>query len=324
MALSAVTARAGVDDMAAAANNLLAALDDAQRGKAVYELKADERLNWHFIPKPRNGLPLKEMTSGQRPLAHALLASGMSAQGQAKALSIMSLEQILHDVENRSPKRDPELYYFTIFGKPAADGTWGWRVEGHHLSVNYTFVKGQVAGTPSFFGTNPAEVREGQRKGLRLLGAEEDVARQLVKSLNADQKKAAIYDTKAPKDIITAAERKVKALQPAGLAFARMSPAQKDLTMEVIKLYVGRNRAEMAEKDMDKIRKAGVDKISFAWAGGLERGEGHYYRIQGPTFLLEYDNTQNNANHVHAVWRDFESDFGEDLLRKHYDQSHAK
>jgi hypothetical protein len=309
------------EEMAQAAQRFLAALTPEQRTKATFDFKDDERANWHFIPKARKGLPFKELTPAQRPLAFALLSTGLSQAGYAKATTIMSLEQVLGELEgSKAPfVRDPEMYYLTVFGKPGEK--WGWRVEGHHLSVNFTLPGGQeIADTPSFLGANPAEVRKGPRQGLRVLATEEDLGRKLVKSLDEEQRQVAVMAVAAPKDIITAAERKVKPLEAVGLSFAKMNPEQRALLLQVIQEYVQRVRSEVADKDLEKIRKAGHEKIQFAWAGGLESGQGHYYRVQGPTFLLEYDNTQNDANHIHAVWRDFENDFGEDLLRRHYEQ----
>lgn len=310
-------------EMSDAANNFLAALTPEQKAKAVFELKDDERLNWHFIPRDRKGLPLKEMTTGQRHLATALLASAMSQEGLMKSVTIMSLEDILRDIEQgKGPVRDPERYFFSIFGKPAAQATWGWRVEGHHLALNFTVANGKaVSTTPSFFGSNPGQVREGPRQGLRVLGVEEELGRQLVKSLDESQRKAAVFAETAPKEIITEATRKVSALTPAGLSAAKLTPAQVETLRKLISEYVRRYRTELADEDLRKIEKAGIANVTFAWAGGLEPGTGHYYRVQGPTFLLEYDNTQNNANHVHAVWRDFDGDFGEDLLKAHYQQT---
>lgn len=319
-----VFAHTPAEEMAEAAENFLATLTPAQKEKATFELKSDERLNWHFIPRVRKGLPFKELTPEQRPLAQALLGTGLSQRGYMKANTIMSLEQILRDLEKgRGPARDPEMYFVSIFGKPAAKGTWAWRVEGHHLSLNFTIVNGQfLSVTPSFLGSNPAEVKEGPRKGLRVLAAEEDLARQLVQSLTADQKQVVIYTNTAPSEIITSTNRPAKLLKPDGLSMAKMTKAQAELLWNVIQEYVRRNRAELADKDLEKIQNAGLDKVYFAWAGSTERGKGHYYRVQGPTFVMEYDNTQNNANHVHSVWRDLEGDFGKDVLRKHYDESH--
>ena len=317
------------EEMAAAANHFLAALTPEQKATAVMELKSEDRQNWHFIPKnDRKGLQMKDMTPAQRHLAHALLSSGLSQRGYGKAVTIMSLEEILHEMEKAKPGniRDPERYYVSIFGEPGAKGTWGWRVEGHHLSVNFTLAGGkEISATPNFMGTNPAEVRDGSRKGLRVLEGEDDLGRQLVKSLNAEQRKIAIYTNVAPKDVITAAERRVKPLANDGLISAQMTKEQNKLLLDLIREYIHRVRPEVAAKDLGKIQKAGMDKIYFAWAGSIEPGNGDYYRVQGPTFLLEYDNTQNNNNHVHAVWRDFENDFGEDILRKHYEQApHGK
>ncbi len=319
----ATPAETAAHDMAQAANNFLAALSPEQKAKATFKLTDDERLNWHFIPRDRKGLPIKEMTPAQRDLASALLASAMSQRGFMKAATIMSLEEVLHDLEQgKGPVRDPERYFFSIFDKPGAQGTWGWRVEGHHLSLNFTLVDGKAESvTPSFFGSNPGEIREGPRHGLRVLAAEEDLGRQLVKSLDAAQRKVAIVSDTAPQEIITGADRKAKELAPPGLSAANMTGAQAELLVQVIKEYVQRYRPELADEDWKKIEKAGIKNVYFAWAGSVEPKQGHYYRVEGPTFLMEYDNTQNNANHIHAVWRDFAGDFGEDLLKQHYEQT---
>ena len=315
--------RVVAEEMAAAAKNLLTTLTAEQAVKAIYPLKDNERYNWHFIPRERKGLPFKEMAPEQKHLAHALLSTALSHRGYFKASTIMSLEQVLRDFEQgKGPTRDPELYFVTIFGKPDAQGAWGWRVEGHHLSLNFMVVEGkEISVTPSFLGSNPGEVRAGPRQGLRVLGAEEDLARQLVKSLNDEQKKAAIDTNTAPREIITGNDRKARGLTPMGISAAKLTKAQTDLLWQVIKEYVYRDRPELADQDLKRIEKGGARSLYFAWAGSVEPKEGHYYRVQGPTFLMEYDNTQNNANHIHAVWRDFEHDFGEDLLRQHYESA---
>jgi Protein of unknown function (DUF3500) len=310
------------EEMADAANHFLAALTPEQKAKATFDLKDAERSNWNFVPLIRKGLTFKEMTPGQQRLGQALLNSALSQRGFMKAMTIMSLDDILKEMEQGSgPVRDPELYYVSIFGKPDAAGTWGWRIEGHHLSLNFVIVDGtNTTVTPSFFGSNPAEVRTGARTGLSVLGTEESLGRQLIKSLNDAQKKIAIYTNIAPKEIITGNQRKATLLTPMGLAASKLDKAQLALLRQIIEEYVRRYRPELADADLKKIEKVGWSKIFFAWAGGVEPGEGHYYRVQGPAFLMEFDNTQNNANHVHTVWRDLENDFGEDLLRKHYDQ----
>ncbi|WP_435017386.1 DUF3500 domain-containing protein [Tundrisphaera sp. TA3] len=320
-------ARAG-REMAEAANNLWASLTPEQQQKVATGFDDPLRHDWHFIPRPRKGLPLKEMSGEQKALATVLLSSGLGQRGFVRAETIISLEKILFDKEQgKGPTRDPELYFFNIFGKPgSADPKqpWGWRVEGHHLALNFTIVGDQgVAGGPTFMGSNPAKVMEGPRQGLRVLGEEEDLARSLVRSLDADRRKKAVILEKAPKDIISMASRKAEPLEPAGILMADLTAEQKETLNALIVLYAERLRPELAADDLAKIMKAGVDKVGFAWAGELEEGKPHYYRVQGPTFLLEYDNTQGNANHVHSVWRDFDGDFGEDLLKAHYESAGA-
>src|SRR5947209_8242097 len=254
------------DEMAQAATQFLSSLDDQQKGKAQFEFKSDERANWHFIPKSRNGLPVKEMTPAQRKLAHALLSSGLSRHGYDKATNIMSLENILFDMEGAARKfpRDPELYYFSIFGKPAAKGTWGWRVEGHHLSANFTIVNGELlAATPSFMGSNPGEVRSGPRKGLRVLADEEDLGRNLIKALTPDQRKKTIFTDSAPKEIITEAKRKVEPLERVGIAAGDLDKSQAGMLLKVIQAYVQRLRPDLAREDLAKIEKAGLEKVYF-------------------------------------------------------------
>lgn len=313
------------NDMAAAASAFLVALDPGQREAAQFVFKDDHRLDWLFVPHDRKGLVVKSMKPEQRHLANALLAAGLSSRGLIKAHTIMSLEQVLAVLEgpDRRFPRDPELYYVSIFGEPGPGKTWGWRFEGHHLSLSFTIVNGaHISSTPSFFGTNPGIVKEGPRAGLQTADLEENLGRALVKSLKPEQLGKALIADKAPADIITAAERKVSPFKPEGIAWNDLTGDQKEELWRLVKVYVERARGEIATADLQRIQDAGQDKLLFAWAGGLEAGQGHYYRIQGPTFLIEYDNTQNNANHVHAVYRDFTEDFGEDLLKKHYDEAH--
>jgi hypothetical protein len=282
---------------------------------------------------PRNGLTLRTMTAPQRKLGLALLRTGLSQRGYMTATEIIALETILGDVEaaaraspnpdparsGRTPMvRDPELYYFSVFGTPSAKGTWGWRVEGHHLSLHFTTVKGSlVSGAPSFFGANPAEVRSGPRAGFRALGPEEDAARELLTALDPTRRAKAVIAETAPNDIATMNALPISPLSPAGIAAAEMTADQRELLMKLVDVYAGYMTPDVAAARMERIRRAGVDKIGFAWAGEGERGKKHYYRVQGPTFLIEYDNTQDGGNHIHSVWRDFEGDFGRDLLREH-------
>ncbi len=318
--------------MATAATKFLASLTPEQQGKAALPFEGDERFKWHFVPAPptfeRRGLLLKDMNEAQRKLAHDMLKSGLSQRGYLTASSIIDLETVLGALEAAQRasvgrqgggiNRDPERYFFTVFGRPSPRGAWGWRVEGHHVSLHFTVVNGSlVASSPAFFGSNPAEVREGPKRGLRILGAEEDAARALVQSLDGGQRAKAMIDTTAPSDMVTMADVDIKPLSPTGIGANVLTPSQRDLRMTRNDAYTGLMAPDIAADRMARLKKAGVDNIAFAWAGPIERGQKHYYRIQGPTFLVEYDNTQNDGNHIHSVWRDFQGDFGRDLLREH-------
>jgi Protein of unknown function (DUF3500) len=309
--------------MAESATRFLASLSTEQKTKAVFSFEDEQRFDWHFIPRARKGIPLKELNDDQRRLAMEFMKSGLGAAGYQKATTIISLEIILKEIEKEGRQvRDPELYYFSVFGTPSVKNIWGWRVEGHHISLNFTVIKGElISTTPHFFGANPAEVKQGPRQGLRALAGEEDKARDLVQSLDEKQRTVAIFDKTAPKDIITANSRKADPLKPEGLAASQMNKQQKDQLNKLLEEYISRMPQDVADERRKKMREAGMDKIYFAWAGGVNRGEPHYYRIQGPTFLIEYDDTQNEANHIHSVWRDFNGDFGDDLLRNHYKTS---
>jgi hypothetical protein len=305
------------------ARNFLSDLTPEQKGKATFQFNDEERFNFHFIPRERKGLPLREMTPTQRHLAHALLSAGLSQRGYIKATTIMSLEDVLRILEkDAGERRNAEKYYFSIFGDPGPDNVWGYRVEGHHLALNFTIVRGRVVDTPMFLGANPAEVKEGPRKGLRALAAEEDLGRDLLLSLDESQRKVAIVDQTAYKDILTAASRKASLEgQPSGLHASKMNAKQFEKLMALLGEYAHNMPEQMAQARMEQIKKAGKN-LHFAWAGVAERGGPHYYRVQAPAFLIEYDNTQNNANHIHSVWRDFTGDFGQDLLQEHYKASH--
>jgi hypothetical protein len=314
--------------MAGAGSRFLASLTPDQRKQAAFAFDSDDRTHWHFIPTEmfaRSGLTIKAMNETQRQAAHDLLKTGLSRRGYMTATSIMDLEATLGalessgaSVEARPMIRDPQRYFFSVFGTPSTRGTWGWRVEGHHVSLHFTVVNGSlVAGAPSFFGANTAEVRSGPKAGLRILGGEEDAARTLLMALDAAQQAKAIISPDAPGDIVTMNRPKVDPLSPAGILASDMTTSQRDLLRHLIEEYSSMMTSEVAADRMERIRKAGIEKVGFAWAGEAERGKKHYYRVQGPTFLIEYDNTQNNANHVHSVWRDFNGDFGRDLLREH-------
>jgi hypothetical protein len=309
--------------MAETAKAFLASLDPEQRARATFQFQDEERFDWHYIPKERKGLPLKDMNSAQKHLAHALLSAGLSQRGYIKAVSIMSLDEILRLLENGTgPVRDPERYFFSIFGEPSETGIWGYRVEGHHVSQNFTIVNGKVLVAPSFFGANPAEVREGPRKGLRVLAREEDLGRAFIQSLSPDQKKTAIVSADAPGEILTGPMRKAALKgQPSGIAASKLDAKQRELLQNLLDEYCNNVPEEVAQLREELIKKA-AGNLYFAWAGGEQVGQPHYYRIQSPAFLIEYDDTQNNANHIHTVWRDIDGDFGLDLLKEHYQTSH--
>jgi hypothetical protein len=323
-----VASERSASSMANAANKFLAALSPEQRQQATFPFESEELTRWHYVPAqqfPRNGIPIRAMNEAQRTLAHELLKTGLSQRGYTQATTIMvDLETILKAIENGSAMRDPEQYCFSIFGTPSAKGVWGWRVNGHHLSLHFNVGNGSVvASAPTFFGSNPAEVRvDGPKKGLRVLGDREDSARALLNALDDAQRKSATIEAVAPNDIVTRTAAKVEPLSPTGLGAAAMTPKQRELLMAVIETYTSSMAADIASERLAELRKAGLEKIAFAWSGETERGKKHYYRIQGPTFLIEYDNTQNDGNHVHSVWRDFSGDFGRDLLREHVQGVH--
>jgi hypothetical protein len=263
------------------------------------------------------------MSPYQKHLASALLAAGLSQTGYIKAVTIMSLEDVLKFLENDSgERRNPEKYYFSLFGTPSNSGTWGYRVEGHHLSQNYTVVDGEIIDGPAFFGCNPAEIRQGTRKGLRTLAREDDLGIELIHLLDEQQQKFAIVEPTAYKDILTAASRKAALSgQPSGLSAAKMNGNQFDALMALMEEYARNVPDEVAERRMAQINRA-ARSIYFAWSGGITSSDPRYYRVQTPSFLIEFDDTQDNANHIHSVWRDFSGDFGEDLLQRHYADSH--
>ena len=345
------------------ATRLLAALSPEQKARLNLSFESLERFSWHYIPRMRKGLALRELTPRQKALSLELLRAGLGARGFDTAEKIRSLEPILIEREKNGSMpmvRDPENYYVVIFGTPSSDRPWGWRIEGHHISVNVTVTAGRVedkvlSNTPLFFGAEPAEVLGGPLKGLRPLGPVEDAARSLVDALDADQRREAIISTQLPVDIFSGnardpdlgsqlnpmgLSRQPQRLQPEGLVAARMTARQKDLLKALIDAYLARMPDDMATRRSRELA-GDFDRIQFAWIGATRaedapkptasfgcapgdtrwecapHGFPYYYRVQGPSFLIEYMNT--NGNHGHSVWRDFQNgDFGEDLLRAHY------
>ena len=304
-----------------ASNDFLSSLNTAQREKASFSFDDEERLNWHFIPRARQGIPLKELNPRQLLSARTLLQTLLSAKGFQKAENVRDLENVLAELEtNGSFSRDPELYYLSVFGVPEMQGRWAVSYEGHHLAFNWTFTKAAgIASTPQFFGSNPAEVRTGAKQGIRVLAVEEDLGRRLLNSLSPSQLESALIPGEAPRDIFTGAEKQVTALDDVGIAYGQLDDAQQNMLIAIISEVAAAQADEIARQRMQIIRDEGLDQIRFAWIGGRQQGVGHYYRIQGRSFLIEYDNTQNDANHIHLVWRDFNCDFCRDLIRMHYD-----
>lgn len=311
--------------MTTAAQAWLASLDETQAATATIDFANEQqRTDWHYIPRERAGLPLRDMSDEQRRLAFDLVASGLSARGLDTARTIIGLETILAGLEgpDRNHPRDPQLYYLSLFGSVGGD-VWGWRFEGHHVSLNNTIVDGALSVAPLFFGSNPAHVRHGEHEGLRALQQEEDLARDLLSQLDGQQQQVAIVASEAPPDILTTNVVRVGDEAPAtGLAATDMTTGQRELLRALVDVYVSRLPEPLAETEWQRLAGNDLAQACFAWAGTVERGGPHYYRVHGGLFLAEYDNTQNDANHIHAVWRDLTNDFGEDILRRHYDQQH--
>jgi len=319
------------NEMVKKANDFIGLLDKNQKQQAVYTFNAPERYNWHFIPKDdRKGISLNEMNEKQRNAAKELMKTALSKEGYKKADAIMQLENVLKAMENRSDTdhhRDPLKYYFTIFGTPSAKDIWGWRLEGHHISLNFSSDSNKlVSGTPGFFGSNPETVLSGPEKGLEILKDENKLAIDLIHSLTKDQLEKTIIDKVAPGDIITYVTRKAMIENPKGISYNDFTVEQQKVFMQLLSVYIHRYTSSYANEMMKEIEAAGMEKLLFAWAGSTEDGPGHpkYYRIQGPTIIIEYDNTQNDGNHAHTVVRDLKKDFGGDLLLEHYEKSHHK
>ena len=320
-------------EMRDAAAAFLATLDAGQKTAATFDFKSEERENWFFTPVPRKGLAYFSMTDAQRAAAVKLLKTGLSARGFEKVEGIRGLESVLYEIEGDAgkkpdwdgkPHRFPDRYLVTVFGTPSATEPWGWRFEGHHISQNWTVVSGSaIASSPQFFGSNPAEVRTGPKTGTRVLAAEEDLARTLLQSLDEAQRKAAIVNAEAPKDLLTTNAHKIDRLADDGVKYGTLTSGQQQALWKLIEEYAFAQAPALGQGRIAAIKKGGVDGVTFAWMGVPDKGGPHYYRVQGASFLIEYDNTQNNNNHIHAVWRDFHGDFGRDLLAEHYKAEHG-
>jgi Protein of unknown function (DUF3500) len=318
-----------VNSLTAAAVDWLATLDDRQREHATFAFDDAERFVWAYTPGVRAGLALRDMRPHQRDAAMAVVNAAMSERGAREVGDIIALESILGAIERDagSPmwrRRDPELFWFAVFGDPTGRDPWSWRVGGHHVAVHMTVIDGRVVGsTPSFLGANPAVVPGGPRAGFRALTGEERLARELLMSMSAEARAVAIVDPLAPPDIISGdgARADLRSI-PRGIRYDELEPAGRDGLERLIGHYLGRAADDVAGTDWERAVEAGLPETTFAWAGPPEPGRGHYYTIRGPRLLIEYDNTQNGANHIHAVWRDAANDWGEDLLAAHYRTAH--
>lgn len=302
-------------EMTQAAVRFLEVLDHSLKLKASFSYDDPERLNWHFIPRERNGVGLWDLNGAARDSANALVKSGLTAAGYKQVLQVRSLEEVLYLFEGgeeaeRRAKRHPHKYYVTIFGTPSSKGTWGWRFEGHHLSLNFSIKNGEiVSSTPEFIGANPGLIDAGPKRYLRVLGKREDIAREILKACSAETSPKAWLSKKAPKDIRGGGVAQPVLAAPEGLRFADMSPEQQKMLKELIAEYLTAMPITVVRERMKLITADGMDDIHFAWWGGSERNEPHHYVVQGKSFVIEYNNTQNDANHVHAIWRNTAGDF---------------
>jgi len=302
----------------------LKSLNREQREIAIFPFDNPSKSDWHYLPAasyPRAGISLGQLNTEQKDLFFKLLHSSLSETGYSKTKRIISLEDVLAELSGNSDYRDPEKYYVAFYGHPEKDKLWAWAFQGHHLSLNFTVANKKISVAPRFMGANPAKIKTGIRKGERTLETEENLGLQLINALSDVQKEKAIFSGRAPYDIVTGNASEVDPLKPVGIKLQEMSAANQQLLLQLINEYLATMPEELAEERMKTLEKEETGEIRFGWAGATVPGEGHYYRIQGKSFLVEFDNTQNSANHIHSVWRDFDGDFGRDLIREHYKSS---
>ncbi|HYC37810.1 MAG TPA: DUF3500 domain-containing protein [Usitatibacter sp.] len=303
--------------MRSEAQALVGAVDEGARARLVLPFASDRRTDWHYTPRPRPGLSFAELSAAQRDLVHRLLRTALSVAGHRKVVNVIELELVLRELETFGLLRDPGKYFVVLFGAPDARAPWGWRFEGHHLSLNFTLRGDAIATSPAFFGANPARVPKGPKQGQRVLAGEEDEARKLLGMLDPAQRRAAIVDARTYGEIVTGARDRVAAIDDRGLEARAMTEAQKAQLRKLIEVYADNFEPELRAARLARAAEA-FDGIRFAWAGETQPGKRHYYRVQGAKFLVEYDASQDGGNHIHSVWRDYEGDFGRDLLREHY------
>ena len=299
-------------------------LDSLQKAKSVFPFDEMSRYDWNYLPPsliPRRGACLKDLDSTQKNNVYALLKSFLSEKGFTRTLDIMDNEFYLKELEPNMIHRIPENQFIAFYGNPGKDSIWGWKFSGHHIALNFTIVNDKLAFTPVFFGVYPAVIKEGQNKGRRIIKDEEDIGFELINMLSSEQKLKAIFQSKAFNDIVTTNSIQVGPLDPVGILAKDLTPQQKIILNKLIVCHLSSMPTEIAEMRMKRIASEDFNQIRFGWAGGLVEGVPHYYRIQGKTFLIEFDNTTHNANHIHIVWRDFNGDFGVDLLKEHYENT---
>ena len=319
------------EEIATAVQAWLDGLDDAQRARATFPFETSERFVWAYTPGPRAGLAIRDMTPDQRAASRTIVASAMSTRTAGEIAAIIELETVLGQIEQAGGRsgwlrRDPELYWFAVFGDPGSRSPWSWRIGGHHVAIHVTVADDRVVGsTPSFLGANPAAIPSGPRAGARTLPGEEDLARVLLAELTPTEREVAVVDDTAPADILTGIGRLADLRSvPMGIRHADLGGPSRAALERLIRHYVERARPEVSEPVWERITTAGIGDVTFAWTGPDAPGRGHYYAVRGPTFVIEYDNTQNGANHIHAVWRDLENDWGGDALAEHLAAAHGE
>ena len=317
-------------DITAAARAWLEGLDDGQRAVATFPFASPERFVWMYVPGPREGLAIRDLRPDQREAARAIVAASLSARAAGEVAAIIALETVLGELERSEgrlggPRRDPELYWFAVFGDPETSEAWSWRVGGHHVVIHVTIAGDRVVGaTPSFLGANPSIVPRGPLAGTATLPGEEALARDLLAALSPAERSVAIVDDTAPADILSGTGRLADVRSvPVGVRHADLGAAGRTALERLVRHYVDRVRPDVASEAWERSVAGALGDVTFAWAGSDVPGRGHYYAVCGPAFVIEYDNTQNGANHIHAVWRELANDWGEDLLARHLASSHG-
>ena len=300
----------------------ISSLTAEQRKKATFPFYGLTPHEWSFLPASTtlpDGIAVKDLDATQKDRLYDLMQAYLSGTGYQKTRTIMDLENVLRELSPGNSSRIPENYFIAIYGVPAKDGAWGWSFQGHHVVLNFTVVNDAVAFAPFFFGSDPAEVKEGSRKGTRPIREEEDIAFELLNALSTEQKRTAIFQSTSITEIVSGTATQVAPLPAVGIAARDLTNDQKALLKKLLSAILSSMPEKLAGMRMTKIQSEDFGAIRFGWAGKTNKADPHYYRIQGKSFLVEFDNV--TGNHIHLVWRDFEGDFGRDLLREHYKSS---